>query len=71
MLATPDELAALGVPKGEVDQVAAAAAQRVEQVNALLRRSSIGWNSQTVWNRLDGLMPHLIPADAAPGWRRT
>ena len=31
------------------------------------RRSWLGWNSKTVWNRLDGLMPHLIPADAATG----
>ena len=26
-----------------------------------------GWNKQTTWNRLDGMMPHLIPADAATG----
>jgi len=66
VLATPDELTALGVPKGEVAQVAGAAAQRVDQVRALLQNLA-GWNAKTVWNRLDGLMPHLIPADAATG----
>jgi hypothetical protein len=66
VMATPDELTKLGVPKGEVDQVAAAGGQRFEQANALIR-GLIGWNSQFVWNRLDGLMPHLIPADAETG----
>ncbi len=63
VLATPDELSALGVPKGLVDQVAAAAARRVEQVRAL-QKGLTGWDSKTVWNRLDGMMPHLIPAEA-------
>jgi thiol-disulfide isomerase/thioredoxin len=66
VLATPDELNALGVPKVEVDQVAAAAAKRVEMIQAL-QKGLIGWNKATVWNRLDGLMPHLIPADAPTG----
>jgi thiol-disulfide isomerase/thioredoxin len=66
VLATPDELRKLGVPKGEVDQVAAAAAGRFDQVKAL-QKGLTGWNSQFVWNRLDGLMPHLIPADADTG----
>jgi thiol-disulfide isomerase/thioredoxin len=63
VLATPEELSALGVPKGMVDQVAAAAARRVEQVRAL-QKGLTGWDSKTVWNRLDGMMPHLIPAEA-------
>jgi len=68
VLATPEELSALGVPKGEVDQVAAAAAQRAKQVSALQKElKEFGWNSKIVWNRLDGLMPHLIPVDAAAG----
>jgi hypothetical protein len=68
VLATPDELGKLKVPKGEVDQVAAAAAQRREQVSALLKTlGTFGWNNQFVWNRLDGMMPHLIPADAETG----
>src|SRR5262249_17948891 len=60
VLATPEELAGLGVPKGEVEQVAAAAAKRGEQVRALQGGLS-GWNGKTVWNRLDASMPHLIP----------
>jgi thiol-disulfide isomerase/thioredoxin len=32
-----------------------------------LQKSLVGWNSKTVWNRLDGQMPHLIPADPAAG----
>jgi len=66
VLATADELNALGVPKVEVDQVAAAAAKRVENITAL-QKGLIGWNKATVWNRLDGSMPHLIPADPATG----
>lgn len=66
VLATADELTALGVPKGEIDQVTVAAAQRVEQVRKL-QLGLVGWNSKTVWNRLDGSMPHVIPADAAAG----
>lgn len=66
VMATPEELTALGVPKGEVDQVAAAAAQRTEHVRTL-QKSLTGWSGKTVWNRLDGQMPHLIPADPAAG----
>jgi thiol-disulfide isomerase/thioredoxin len=66
VLATSDELARLGVPKGEVDQVAAAATQRFEQTNLLIKGLT-GWNKEFVWNRLDGLMPHLIPADSETG----
>ena len=68
VLATPDELAKLGVPKGEVDQVTAAAGQRFEQANALIKGlAASGWNRDFVWNRLDGNMPHVIPADADTG----
>jgi thiol-disulfide isomerase/thioredoxin len=66
VLATPDELEKLGVPKGEVEQVAAAATKRVEQVNALIKGLA-GWNSQFAWSRLDGMMPHTIPADPDTG----
>lgn len=66
VMASPEELNALGVPKGEVDQVAASAAKRLDEVRALMK-GLIGWNKSTVWNRLDGLMPHLIPADPASG----
>jgi thiol-disulfide isomerase/thioredoxin len=66
VLATPEELAKLGVPKGEVDQVSAAAGQRYEQTNALIKGLT-GWNKEFVWNRLDGMMPHLIPAEPDTG----
>lgn len=66
VLATADELTALGIPKTGIDQVAAAAAKRVELVRNL-QRGLIGWTKLTVWNRLDGQMPHLIPADAVTG----
>jgi thiol-disulfide isomerase/thioredoxin len=62
VMAAPEELAELGVPKGMVDQVAEAARKRVDQVNAL-QAGLKGWNSKTAWNRFDGLMPHVIPAD--------
>ena len=64
VMATADELTALGVPKGEIEQVAAAAVQRVDLVRKL-QQGLLGWNSKTVWNRLDGSMPHVIPADPA------
>jgi hypothetical protein len=66
VMATPDELTALGIPKGEVDQVAAAAAKRAESIRAV-QQGLTGWNKKTVWNRLDGMMPHLIPADPTTG----
>jgi thiol-disulfide isomerase/thioredoxin len=66
VMATPKELTALGVPKAEVDRVAAAASKRLESVRALME-GLVGWNKKTVWNRLDGLMPHLIPGDATTG----
>jgi thiol-disulfide isomerase/thioredoxin len=66
VLATPDELARLGVPKGEIDQVTAAASQRHDQTNELIKGLT-GWKKEFVWNRLDGMMPHLIPADPDNG----
>jgi thiol-disulfide isomerase/thioredoxin len=66
VLAKPEELEALGVPKAELERVAQAASKRVEQVNTLVK-SLAGWNDKTVWSRLDGMMPHLVPADPAAG----
>lgn len=61
VLATPDELKALGVPQSLLDKVAEASGKRIEQVKAL-QAGLKGWTSQTVWQRLDGVtMPHLIP----------
>src|SRR5918997_696022 len=68
VLATPEELETLGVPKGEIEQVAAAASKRDELIRALVKElGGSGWNKQTTWNRLDGMLPHLIPADAVTG----
>jgi thiol-disulfide isomerase/thioredoxin len=66
VMATPDELAAAGLPRDVVERVAAAAASRGEKVGALLK-SLTGWTRQTVWNRFDGTYPHVIPADRAAG----
>jgi thiol-disulfide isomerase/thioredoxin len=66
VIATPAELAAAGLPKEVVDKVAAAAQGRGEQV-AALQKQLVGWNSQTVWNRFDGTLPHVIPAEPVSG----
>ncbi len=66
VLATPEELAALGLPKTEVEKIAAAKARRVDDIKTL-QKGLVGWNGKTVWSRLDGSMPHAIPADPALG----
>lgn len=66
VLATAAELEAAGLPKGLVEQAAAAAANRRAAVEALLPKL-VGWDKQTVWLRFDGMMPHVVPADAGPG----
>lgn len=66
LMATPDELAAAGLPKPVIDKVAAGAARRGEAVDAL-RKSLSGWTAKTVWNRFDGTYPHVIPADVSTG----
>src|SRR5262249_31140646 len=66
VLATPDELEKLGIPKGEIEQITVSSKKRAEQVNGLIK-GLVGWNTQTVWNRLDGTMPHLIPAEPGSG----
>jgi thiol-disulfide isomerase/thioredoxin len=63
VMASPAELDAMGIPKGEVEQVASAEKQRVAMVKAL-RAGLVGWDAGTAWLRLDGALPHLIPADA-------
>jgi thiol-disulfide isomerase/thioredoxin len=68
VMARPQELEAVGAPKAEVERLTDAAARRAEQVGALQKTVvGLGWNKQTVWNRLDGMMPHLIPADPGSG----
>ncbi len=66
VLATSEELSSLGLPKPVIEQTAAASARRVEQVKAL-QKDLKGWTGQTIWNRLDAMLPHLIPADAGAG----
>ena len=63
VMATPAELETLGIPKGEVDQVAVAEKQRVAQIKAL-RAGLTGWDANTTWLGLNGAMPHLIPAES-------
>jgi hypothetical protein len=66
ILATPEELASLGVPKDEVERVGKAASQRAEQVRALLKDLiAVGWDAQTTWLGFSGPIPHVIPADSA------
>lgn len=63
LMATPEELKALGVPQGEVDRAEQARAGAREAIKAL-RNGLVGWGAQTSWQRFDGTMPHVIPADA-------
>ncbi|WZO96765.1 thioredoxin-like domain-containing protein [Isosphaeraceae bacterium EP7] len=62
VMATPAELTALGVPKGVVDQAAAATETRKGKLKDLVTK--LGWSDQTTWSGLNGQMPHLLPADA-------
>ena len=66
VLVTPEELAELGIPKVDVEQVTSAATKRKEAVDAL-RKSLTGWNKTTVWSRFDCAMPHTIPSDSTTG----
>jgi thiol-disulfide isomerase/thioredoxin len=66
VMATPDELAAAGLPRDVVHKVTADAAGRGAKVEALLKSLS-GWTRQTVWSRFDGTYPRVIPADPAVG----
>ena len=64
VIATPAELGSLGLPKATIDRATSALADRKNQVTALTKKlSGSGWNANTVWQRMDCAMPHLIPAD--------
>lgn len=63
VMVAPGELEALGVPKSEVDRVAAAEKNRVAAIKAL-RAGLVGWDAETTWLGLNAAMPHLIPGDA-------
>jgi peroxiredoxin len=66
VMATPDDLQALGLPEATTRKAAEGAAGRVAAVTELQKQLK-GWDKQTTWSRFDGMMPHLIPDDAAPG----
>ncbi len=66
VMATSAEIRDAGFPKEVADKVAASASARAEKVGALLK-GLVGWNAQTVWNRFDGTLPHVIPADPSSG----
>ncbi|APW62646.1 TlpA disulfide reductase family protein [Paludisphaera borealis] len=66
LMATPEELKAAGVPDSVIAKVTADAPKRAEAVQALLK-TLVGWTEKTVWNRFDGTLPHVIPADPATG----
>lgn len=64
LMATPEELTALGLPRPVVDQADAARKAREARVVAL-RKGLVGWDPHTVWSRFDGIIPHSIPAEAS------
>jgi len=66
VMATTDELTAAGLPKEVVAKVAASAENRAVQVEAL-KKTLVGWDNQTIWNRFDGTYPRVIPAEASSG----
>ena len=66
VLATPEDLAGLGLPKAMIDHATAAVAERPTRLKALSAALSAGgWNKSTAWYRFDVQMPHAIPADAS------
>ncbi|MDB5349910.1 MAG: resA 16 [Planctomycetota bacterium] len=67
VLATPDELKAIGAPESTQKRAAASAETRAKAFQILQATlNKTGWTGQTTWSRFDGSMPHVIPADA-PG----
>ncbi len=66
VMATPEDLQAIGAPAKTVERVATAAEGRVKAL-AALRGKLVGWTAATEWARFDGAMPHVIPEDSAPG----
>ena len=63
VMATPEDLAAVGAPESLIEQVKTAKAKRAAAFEALTKGLS-GWTEKTAWQRFDGTMPHIIPADA-------
>jgi thiol-disulfide isomerase/thioredoxin len=63
LMAAPEELAAIGAPEALIEQVNTAKAKRAAAFEALTK-GLVGWDQKTHWQRFDGTMPHIIPADA-------
>jgi peroxiredoxin len=63
VMATARELESIGAPKSLVDKTAQDVTQRTGEL-AKLRKDLVGWTKQTAWQRFDGTMPHVIPAEA-------
>jgi thiol-disulfide isomerase/thioredoxin len=63
ILATPEELAELGAPKAEQDRQAKLRGD-LDGALAALSKTVTGWDDKTAWQRFDGSMPHVLPADA-------
>jgi hypothetical protein len=66
VMLTPEDIKALGLPDELAQRATASAAGRRDAMLAL-RKQLKGWDAETTWGRFDGMMPHVIPADAAPG----
>ncbi len=63
VMATPEELTTIGLPKPVVESARSSATGRKDSIEAM-RKKLIGWDGATVWSRFDGMLPHVIPADA-------
>lgn len=66
VIATPEELGALGLPDGLLKKLAATPADRVAAIKAL-REKLVGWDKTTAWSHFVGQLPHAIPADTTSG----
>ncbi len=69
VMASSEELAGLGLPKGLQDAAASASEQRVDQIKKI-QAGLIGWTRATTWQRLDCGLPRLIPADDETGLKQ-
>ncbi len=66
VMAKPEEIKSLGLPDDLAKKVTESTASRLDAVKAIQPQLK-GWDGETTWARFDGMMPHVIPADAAPG----
>lgn len=60
----PDDVAALGLPSELARRVGDSASGRAAAVRALQPQLK-GWDGGTTWGTFNGMIPHVIPADAA------